>query len=332
MSIIRSAEISAGRVDGLAVEDVACNLCGSRNARVLYPSTLTNLAPHPSHFRCTTATYGMHPTIVKCQTCGLIYANPRLDAHAVDDNYSRVDDPLYIEEREGRVLTFRRNLRPLQELIARNTLARAQEHNAPDATSPLRLLDVGCHIGVMLEIAQERGWDAVGIEPSAWAAARAAERGLNVINATLANAHLPANSFDAVTMWDVVEHLTNPSADLNQVYRVLKPGGVVAVHTIDIESPLARVMGPRWPWLMEMHLYYFSPRTLGQMLEQIGFRVEAIIYQGRYLRLAYLITRIEPYSRSLARLLGHIANQLNIATTAIPVNFGDLFTIFARKL
>ena len=301
------------------VQEVACNLCGSRNSRILYPSTLGMDHAHPetSHFRCTSATYGVHPTIVRCNNCGLVYANPRLDSQTIDDSYSQVDDPLYIEEREGRVLTFRRNLLPLDALIASH--------------APRRLLDVGCHVGVMLEIARERGWDAVGVEPSTWAAARARERGLNVINATLANAQLPEGAFDAVTMWDVVEHLTDPLADLRLAHRVLKPGGVAAIHTIDIESALAKVMGPRWPWLMEMHLYYFSPRTLGKMLEGIGFKTERVIYQGRYLRLGYLVTRIEPYSRPLARGLGWIANRLNLAALPVPINFGDLFTIFARK-
>lgn len=303
----------------VAIEDVACNLCGERNAHILYPSTLgtDHSRPDTSHFRCTTATYGVHPTIVKCNNCGLVYANPRLDSSEIDESYSRVDDPLYIEEREGRVLTFRRNLSPLEEMI------RAQP--------PRRLLDVGCHIGVMLEIAQERGWNAMGIEPSSWAAAKARERGLNVVNATLSNAHLASDTFDAVTLWDVVEHLTNPASDLNQVHRILKPGGVAGIHTIDIESPLARLMGPRWPWLMEMHLYYFSTRTLRAMLEQIGFEVERVIYQGRYLRLGYLITRIEPYSRSLAGGMSFFSRRMNLASTAIPINLRDLFTIFARK-
>ncbi len=301
-----------------ALEDVACNLCGSRNVRMLYPSTLgDHLHSETSHFRCTTETYGIHPTIVRCNNCGLVYANPRLDTQAIDDSYSLVEDPLYEEEREGRVLTFRRNLRPLEQLVT--------------VPAPRRLLDVGCHIGVMLEIAQERGWEAVGVEPSEWAAKRARERGLNVINATVANARLSAESFDAVTMWDVVEHLTDPASDLRQVHRVLKAGGVTAIHTIDIESPLARFMGTRWPWLMEMHLYYFSPRTLGQMLEQIGFKTERVIYQGRYLRFGYLTTRVKPYSRPLASTLDWIAGRLGLREWAIPINFGDLFTLFARK-
>lgn len=303
----------------VAVEDVSCNLCGERNARVLYPSTLgtDHDRPDSTHFRCTTAAYGVHPTIVKCNNCGLVYANPRLDSNAIHDNYSRVDDPQYVEERDGRVLTFRRNLKPLERMVS-------------GAPIP-KLLDVGCHIGVMLEIAQERGWQAVGVEPSSWAAARAREHGLNVINATLARANLPPEMFDAVTLWDVVEHLTDPAADLRQVHRVLKPGGVVAIHTIDIESPLARIMGARWPWLMEMHLYYFSPRSLGGMIEQIGFRTERVIYQGRYLRLGYLTTRVAPYSRKLSRLMNWTADRLNLCELPVPINFGDLFTIFARK-
>ncbi len=321
MTVADTTPRSARRETDLAVtiEDVACNLCGARDARVLYPSTLDvdHIRPETSHFRCTTAAYGIHPTIVKCRRCGMIYANPRLDSQAIDDNYSRVDDPLYIEEREGRILTFRRNLLPLEPLIR--------------TRPPHKLLDVGCHIGVMLEIAQERGWESMGVEPSAWAAARARERGLNVVNATLAKANLPPDSFDAVTMWDVVEHLTNPAADLAQVHRVLKPGGVVGIHTIDIESPLARLMGKRWPWLMEMHLYYFSPRTLSRMLRQIGFQTEKIIYQGRYLRLGYLLTRVEPYSRPLAGALSAVSRRLNLGATPVPVNFGDLFTHFARK-
>src|SRR5919202_2016498 len=291
MSVASSHDLLVERPNETAIEDVACNLCGSRNARMLYPSTLGEAITRPkaSHFRCTSSTYGLHPTIVRCQNCGLVYANPRLEARAVEENYSAVDDPLYIEEREGRVLTFRRNLQPLDTLIT--------------SPRPWRLLDVGSHIGVLLEVAQERGFEAVGVEPSAWAAARAREHGLNVINSTLSKAHLAPNSFDAVTLWDVIEHLTDPAGDLRHVHRVLKPGGVVAIHTIDIDSYLSKLMGPRWPWLMEMHLYYFSPRTLGRMLEQTGFRIEQVIYQGRYLRLAYLITRIEPYSQTLAGII-----------------------------
>jgi hypothetical protein len=82
---------------------------------------------------------------------------------------------------------------------------------------------------------------------------------------------------------------------------------------------------------MEMHLYYFSPRTLGEMLKKAGFRVVKMVNQGRFLRLGYLATRIEPYSSLIARGLGKLVTLLGLRDRAVPINLGDLFTAFARK-
>ena len=301
------------------MEYVACNLCGSKDSKVLYPSTILegSTAGDVEHFRCTSSGYGKHHTIVKCRNCGLVYTNPHRKASAILHNYEEVVDQLYLEEREGRVLTFRRNLRPLEELMP------------PDPGR--RLLDVGCHIGVFLEIAQERGWEAWGVELSRWAAGEARSRGLRVIEGTLENAHLAGQSFDVITMWDVIEHLTDPLRELRESHRLLKKGGLICIHTMNIESPLARLMGSRWPWLMEMHLYYFSPRTLGKMLRRAGFTVVKIVNQGRFLRLGYLVTRIEPYSSLIARGMGKLVTAFGLKEKAVPINLGDLFTAFARK-
>jgi 2-polyprenyl-3-methyl-5-hydroxy-6-metoxy-1,4-benzoquinol methylase len=301
------------------MEYVACNLCGSRDSEVLYPSTLPEglTGGDIENLRCTSSGYGKHHTIVRCQSCGLVYTNPHRKANAILHKYEEVVDKLYMEEREGRVLTFQRNLRPLEELMP------------PDQGR--RLLDVGCHIGVFLEIAQERGWEAWGVEPSHWAAREAQSRGLRVIEGTLDDVHLAKESFDVITMWDVIEHLTDPLRELRESHRLLRKGGLICIHTMNIESLLAKLMGSRWPWLMEMHLYYFSPRTLGEMLRKAGFTVVKIINQGRFLRLKYLATRIEPYSSLMARMMSNLATALGLQDKAVPINLGDLFTAFARK-
>ena len=139
----------------------------------------------------------MHPPIVRCNVCGLVYANPRWDSNVVSDSYSVVEDPTYVDEREGRVLTFSRNLTPFERCVPADSKTR-------------RLLDVGCHIGVMVELAQQRGWEAWGVEPSTWASEQARARGLHVVTGTLDGAEIPADYFDVVTMWDVIEHFTDP--------------------------------------------------------------------------------------------------------------------------
>jgi 2-polyprenyl-3-methyl-5-hydroxy-6-metoxy-1,4-benzoquinol methylase len=234
------------------------------------------------------------------------------------DAYAAVVDQTYVEEREGRVLTFRRHLEPLERLTG--------------PANGRRLLDVGCHIGVFLEIAAERGWDAWGVEPSHWAAEQARRRGLNVKTGTLSEAGFADHSFDVVTLWDVIEHLSDPRGELEKVNRVLKPGGLLCIHTMDIESPLARLMGRRWPWFMEMHLYYFSRATLSAFLMKTGFQVIRSQTQGRFLRLGYLMSRLQAFSPPLAKLLVAAVRIVGVAELAVPINLGDLFTTYARKV
>jgi SAM-dependent methyltransferase len=247
----------------------------------------------------------------------LVYTNPRLDDRDLLETYEAVEDPLYIEEREGRVLTFEKHLKPLELMTG-----------SPDGRS---LLDVGCYTGVFVEIAQHHGWQAWGVEPSRWAVTQAQGRGLHVILGTLATADLPEAYFDVVTLWDVIEHLTDPRAALQHTLRLLRPGGLAVIHTIDIESPFARLMGARWPWLMEMHIHYFSRRTLCVMLKQCGFQVISARAQGRYLRLGYLMNRLGALIPPVGRPAEWLVTKLGLRALTVPVNLGDLFTVYARK-
>ncbi|HKZ86478.1 MAG TPA: class I SAM-dependent methyltransferase [Anaerolineae bacterium] len=297
---------------------VVCNLCGSADTRLRFPSTIPDdtLPRDPGAFRCTYSGYGRHHTIAQCTHCGLVYANPRLDGSDILESYVAVEDPLYQEEREGRVLTFERHLRPLERL----------------KPPPGRLLDVGAYTGVFVEIAARHGWDAVGLEPSHWAVQEALNQGLPMIEGTLESADLPRAWYDVITLWDVIEHLTDPHAAIRRCHSLLKPGGLLVLHTMDIDSPFARLMGARWPWLMEMHIYFFSRRTLTAMLEKAGFRVVDAKPQGRYLRLGYFATRVGGLlGQPAGRVMGRLIHALRLSQVPISINLGDLFTAFALK-
>jgi len=316
---IKTSHSANGVYNSVAVA-VACNLCGGNDVRLLYPDTLDTDGRSGSveRYRCTSSGYGRHYAIVQCTRCGLVYASPRGGDDAIRQSYETVVDELYLEERRGRVLTFERNFRPLLALVS-------------DVPRP-RLLDVGCYAGIFLEIAAQHGWEAWGVEPSLWAAEEARRRGLQVLTGTLASVDLPAHSFDVVTLWDVIEHLTDPRAELERINRLLKPGGLVCIHTIDIDSLLPRILGPHWPWLMEMHIYYFSRRTMARMLQATGFKVLRQVHQGRYVLLDYLLAQLSAVSPALSRLLRRGAQGLGIGQWPISVDLGDLFTTFARKV
>ena len=246
--------------------------------------------------------------------CGLVRQNPQPRSADLVQAYQEVEDERYEEETSGRLETFSRALADI-------------EQHEPSG----RLLDVGCHTGIFLDVARRAGWATTGVEPSRWSAERARARGLQVFDGTLADAGLAESSFDVITMWDVIEHLAEPVEELKRAHRLLRPGGLLAVSTMNVETWFPRLLGRRWPWYMQMHLYYFTPRTLNQMLKLAGYEPVEAVPHKRVVRLAYLVSRLEAYCRPLARLLEWTVAKLGQSDRLVTVDLGDIFVTFARK-
>ena len=297
--------------------DVICNLCGRDDYEVVFPATMTVDDLKVDSFSCTNPGYGHHAQVVKCKQCGYMYANPRWSGDDILDAYTAVEDETYVEERIGRELTFSKHLQAMEKYTG---LGNGRS-----------LLDVGAYIGVFVDVAKQKGWDAWGVEPSEWAADVAQKNGLNVIHGTQDAAELADKTFDVVTMWDVIEHVPDPSAEMAKAFNLLKPGGWIVLHTMDIDSVMAKVMGERWPWLMDMHIHYFSQKTMADMLQKNGFKVVWSGAQGRYLRLNYLVSRVGAMNQYMGHLTKKVVGGLNLGGVAVPINFRDLFTVYAQR-
>ncbi|MCC6176267.1 MAG: methyltransferase domain-containing protein [Chloroflexi bacterium] len=296
---------------------VPCNLCGSWDAQELYPAAERRNGHGSSAelYACTNNAYGICGPIVKCRRCGLVYQSPVPSCEEILDAYDEVVDRRYEEERSGRIETFSRDL------------AMLHRHERTG-----RLLDVGCHLGLFLEVAREHAWDVSGVEPSRWSVERARERGLDVRHGTLETVHLPEASFDVVTMWDVIEHLSDPLAELRQMHRVLKPNGLLAISTMNVDALFPRLAGRRWPWYMQMHLVYFSRRSLHNMLAKAGYRVVEMAPHRRVVRLSYLVSRLESYCRPAYQALDWLVRKTGQADRLVAIDLGDIFVTFARKI
>jgi SAM-dependent methyltransferase len=297
---------------------INCNICGRDDWRMRFPATAgAPERPELEAFRCTSAGYGRHRQIVQCRHCGHVYANPTWGSQQLLDAYSAVEDEIYLAERFGRERTFTKHLKHLERWTGPG--------------NGRRLLDVGAYIGVFVEVAEAAGWKACGLEPSLWAAGIARDRRLSVINGTLDAPELQGHLFDVVTLWDVIEHLEDPASELVKARQLLLPGGIIAIHTMDVDSVAARLMGPRWPWLMDMHLHYFSRKSLRRLLEQSSFEVLWQGAQGRYVTMDYLVTRVHQFTRPFSRLMDAVVSVAALGQATVPLNFGDLFTVYARR-
>ena len=295
---------------------VRCPLCGADDYRVRIEDTMGTRVTDPRvHYTCTSSAFGEHGRIVECRSCSLVYMNPRPHHEAVVENYGDVEDHEYIEEEQGRLETFAESLHLVQRY-------RRSGH----------LLDVGCHVGTFLTLAQQAGFDVAGVEPSRWGAEIARSRLDGAIHCgAVEDAPLPEGGYDVITLWDVIEHLPDPALDIRAIHAALRPGGIFAVSTMDVDSLFAKIAGKRWPWYMQMHLVYFSRQTLCEMLRREGFQIAEVSNHVRRVRLTYLASRLDAYAPSVARLANRALDRIGLAERTVGVSFGDIFTGIAKK-
>jgi SAM-dependent methyltransferase len=181
-------------------------------------------------------------------------------------------------------------------------------------TRPGRLLDVGCAAGFFLEAASER-WDVTGVELSGFAADYARrEFGHVVHTGDIADAGLPDDSFDVVTLWNTVEHMSDPRTALAHVGRVAAPGALVVLTTGNASGPMARRDLANWNLMAPPeHLYFFDPSTITRLLADAGLSVRRIVQDG-LVNTDGLLAR--PRARMLASALG----------------LGNVMTVYARPV
>ena len=196
-----------------------------------------------------------------------------------------------------------------------------------------RWLDVGCATGDFLACAASVVEKASGIELSAFAAEKARARGLDVTNGDFLQADVPAEVFDVISMWDYVEHVTNPSANFKKAFAVLKPGGYLAISTGDVESLLARLTGRFWHLMIPpRHLYFFSPVTIRRLLTSAGFELVQIGRPGKRVPLDFAAWKLATMTvPGLSPAVVRTCERLGLGRVAPPVNLLDIMTVFARK-
>jgi 2-polyprenyl-3-methyl-5-hydroxy-6-metoxy-1,4-benzoquinol methylase len=258
-------------------------------------------------------------SITRCLTCGLRFLEPQPTAKELAALYSQdyfISQNAgvrgyseYVSEASNHRRTFRNRLRLLPR---------------PERGSSL--MDLGAATGFFVEQARLAGWDAQGIEPSAWASRHARETlGQPVFTGTLGEAQVPESSFDVVTMWEVIEHLPDPRTLLAGVTSILKPGGYLALSTPDAGSFVARLFGKRWLGWRKIpeHLFFFDFPTLNRLLVDTGFEVLKRRYVSITVDAEFALNRLCDLTGVPRPILPSA-----IANTSVDVNpFYDLFVL-----
>jgi predicted TPR repeat methyltransferase len=219
--------------------------------------------------------------VVRCVSCGHGSLRETPTPEAVAAAYAGAVDEDSIREEAGQVATARRDL-----VLVRDALDEA----------PGRLVDIGCWTGSLVVAATELGWQARGVEPSAWAAHRAAERGVDVTQASLgAGDGLEEPVHQVVSACDVLEHLLDPAAAVTRMAGGLQPGGALLLTVPDAGSRTARALGRRWWSVLPMHVQYFTRRSMAVLLEGAGLEVRTMATHPKLFSRRYYAERLESF-------------------------------------
>lgn len=138
------------------------------------------------------------------------------------------------------------------------------------------LLDIGCNLGIFLLSAQKEGFTVTGVELNKSCAEYGRKRyGLKIHSDYLAEIDFPDETFDVITLYDVLEHVPDIKGMLSDIRRKLKNDGLLVIQSPNIDSVLAQLTKAKWSWLTPPdHLYHFNPSGLASLLISSGFRIE----------------------------------------------------------
>lgn len=196
------------------------------------------------------------------------------------------------------------------------------------------MLDAGCAMGFMVELARREGYTAYGFDPSSYALSRAdSDMKQYVSKATIDTASYPNNSFDVITLTDIIEHVQDPIAGMRKLRRFLKKNGLIVIATGDTKSVAAKLLGKHWTfYIPPQHLFFLSKDNLTTMLRYAGFTPISWFRVGKWLSLDYILHLAQSAGDFWwARYVHNVVHWLKIGTLLIYVPMQDNMVVIARR-
>ncbi len=234
-----------------------CAICEcDDNAAERWPATIGPEAFSARVFSARRLPDRVHYRMVVCNSCGLVRSDPVASEELLAELYESSSFD-YSDEVELIQATYGRALGWLERQATRR-----------DA-----LLEIGCGNGFFLQQARRQGWKEVrGVEPSADAVARApAELDGAIVQDVMRSGLFAPESFDAVCLFQVLDHIAKPLELLEECLAVLRPGGHILAFNHNVSAWSARILGERSPIVDVEHTYLYSPATMRALFTKAGF-------------------------------------------------------------
>ena len=295
-----------------ALHATRCAVCGTEgNATELYPANFGPEAFSPETFSARRLPDRIHYRMVRCNRCGLVRSDPVADAELAAKLY-RQSSFDYSREVDSLARTYG------------SYLARLERYGAAKGS----LLEIGCGNGFFLERARAQGYqDVRGVEPSARAIELAPGdiRG-RIVCAMMGPGLFPDASFDAICLFQVLDHVFDPAGAIETCFQMLKPGGFILALNHNVEALSARILKERSPIVDIEHTYLYSPASMRRLFSKCGFEVKEVGTVRNLYSLGYL-ARLVPFPGFLKKALLATLGGTGVGRLRVKVPLGNLYMI-----
>ncbi len=264
---------------------------------------------------------GKYGKIVRCAQCGLMYRTTKTMDYPMEHVGGEARMDRQFQQKQKNQL---RDYETCFEVIER--------YRRPEAGR--MLLEVGPHTGEFLNLACSKGWTVKGVEPDRRVAELSMERyGLDVVVSLLRDAHLPAESADVEVLFHVIEHFYQPMEEVLELYRILKPGGILVIETPRFDTVWFRLLKEHERSVIPDHYFYFTAKTIRAMLDKAGFRVLQIKSVGRTVAFDRLLTNVAKVvdSKTFSHSMINFVDRLRLDRLTLYVNTHDMMRVYAQK-
>ena len=268
-------------------------------------------------FDCTTNSYSK-PKIYKCNKCELKFSElaAALPNKRVEDKYNNIVDNIYIDEIPQRQKYF-------------SGLYKKISYNFNKDQS---VLEVGSYYGVFGNIIKPNVKNYSGVELSKHGSDYSKKNyNLEIFNETIEEHSKRQFKYDIIVMADVIEHFSDPFKMLETIEKILKPDGLLIFTTYNMDSLYAKITGKNYHWILPMHLFYFSNKTLKNICLENNLEIYKIKNDSRVVSFYYLLNKLALIFPKLKFLFQYINKIKKFQKINVNVNLFDLNIYFAKK-
>jgi len=277
--------------------------------------------------------------ILRCRNCTLMWLHPRPSRSQLYDIYGSMEyysnkeffnkDKSkiygyvdYLAERINKQYGYRKIVRKVKEHYLRKNLSSAQK---------AKWLDAGCGLGFLMDVAFDEGFTVAGVEFSLPAIQYIRSKYTFPVKYGLLSEIDFSESYDVISMFDVIEHLIDPISDLQKLRQHIEDDGILIIQTMDCDSLASRLLGKKLEDFRRTreHLFFFNRSSLRKILEHCGWKILEVRLHGQTFQLSALIERTAVYSPILSRLLKAMIYPKWLLEANIFVNPGTKMLVFA---